>query len=250
MDLNKFNFYKDRVALNLLAKDISNAKEVQDVLDGNVFVGVLSKNFDNTESAIEYIKEFKKEINTVSIGLGDGDPNQWKMAAEIAAETDPGHVNQVFTTAPYTLGLLKGMGCTRTLVNALISPTEEKGKVIISTGPYSGGMNGALVDTKTAVAMLKDSGVMSVKFFNMRGLKYIEQLKEMAMACTEVGIPVIEPTGGITPDNLYEIVKVCLDAGCERVIPHVYSSAIDKSTGLTDITIVRGLYDSVKSALK
>lgn len=249
MNLNKYDFYKNRVALNLLAKDIPNAKDVEDVLDGNVFIGVLSKNFENTEAAVKYFREFKKEIKTISVGLGDGDPNQWKMAAEIAAETDPGHVNQVFTTAPYTLGLLKGKGCTRTLVNSLISPSGEVGKVIISTGPHSSQMNTAVVDTKTALGMLKDTGIMSVKFFHMKGLKHIDELKEVAMICAEVGIPVIEPTGGISTDNLYTIVKTCVDAGCEKVIPHVYSSAIDKTTGLTDTSIVRNLYESIKSAL-
>jgi len=249
MDLNKYFFYKNRIALNLLAKDIPNAKDVESLLDGNVFIGILSKDFENTEAAVKYFREFKREIKTISVGLGDGDPKQWEMAAEIAADTDPGHVNQVFTTAPYTLGMLKERGCTRTIVNALISPSGELGKVIISTGPYSSELKPAAVDIQTALSMLKDTGIMSVKFFHMGGLKHIDELKEVAKACAKIGIPIIEPTGGITSDNLYKIVKVCIDAGCQKVIPHVYSAAIDKETGLTDLAIVRSLYDSIKATL-
>ncbi|MFZ7132558.1 MAG: 2-dehydro-3-deoxy-phosphogluconate aldolase [Eubacteriales bacterium] len=250
MNLNKYNFFKDKIALNLLAKDVSNAKEVEKILEGNVIIGILSKDFNDKEEAIRYVKAFKKEISAVSIGLGAGDPKQWEMAAEIAAETDPGHVNQVFTTAAYTLGLLKGKGCNRTIVNALISPTGQPGKVIISTGPVSNEMEPAIVTTKVALSMMKDVGIMSVKFFNMGGLKYIDDLKEVAKTCSEVGIPIIEPTGGITLNNIAIIMRTCIDAGCERVIPHVYSAAIDQSTGLTDRVIVSKLYDEMKMVLK
>ncbi|WP_066497448.1 2-dehydro-3-deoxy-phosphogluconate aldolase [Abyssisolibacter fermentans] len=250
MQIKKFNFYKDKVALNLLAKDLENAKDVAKVLDGNVVIGILSKNFNTVEEAVTYAKRFLEELPVISIGLGAGDPNQWKMAAEIASETDPGHVNQVFTTAAYTAGLLKGKECKNTIVNALISPTGEVGKVKISTGPLSSDAKEAVVDVDTALSMLKDAGVNSIKFFHMKGTKHLEELKEVAKACVRVGIPLIEPTGGIEVENIYDIVKTCVDAGCDKVIPHVYSSAIDKETGLTDLDIVKKLYDEIKKVFE
>ncbi|MPW25585.1 oxo-acid lyase [Alkalibaculum sp. M08DMB] len=250
MNLKKFSFYKNKVAVNLLARDLENAKEVQEVLDGHVVIGILSKNFKTVEEGVGYVKTYQKDINTISIGLGDGDPNQWKMAAEIAAETDPGHVNQVFPTAAFTLGLLEGKGCKSTVVNALIRPTGEPGKVIISTGSSSSQMEEAVVSSKVALGMLKDAGLMSVKFFNIGGLKYIDDLKNIAKTAVQVGIPIIEPTGGISLVNIKSIVKVCLDAGIEIVIPHVYSSAIDEKTGLTNPIIVKKIYDEIQSLFK
>lgn len=250
MKLKKFNFYKGRVAVNLLAKNLENAKEVAKVLDNNVVIGVLSKEFSTVEEGVAYIKSWQDDIPAISVGLGAGDPNQWKMAAHMAAATDPGHVNQVFTSAGYTAGLLDGCNCVNTIVNALVSPTGEIGKVKISTGPISSEGEEAIVDIDTALKMLKDVGVNSIKFFHMKGTKYLDELAEVAKACVRVGIPIIEPTGGITVENIYDIVKVCIDAGCERIIPHVYSSIIDKETGLTNPEMVSSLYTEIKKVLE
>ncbi|KUO67525.1 MAG: 4-hydroxy-2-ketovalerate aldolase [Clostridia bacterium BRH_c25] len=250
MGLDKFNFYNNRVAVNLLAKNLENAKEVAKVLDNNVIIGILSKDFSTVEEGVAYVNTWKNDISAISIGLGDGDPNQWKMAAQIAAATDPGHVNQVFTSAGYTAGLLEGNNCTNTIVNALISPTGEVGKVKISTGPISSEGEEAIICVDTALKMLKDVGVSSIKFFHIKGNKHLDELAEVARACARVGVPIIEPTGGITVDNIFEIVKVCIDAGCEKIIPHVYSSAIDKKTGLTDPKIVNSIYDEIKKAFE
>ncbi|MCI1986231.1 MAG: KDGP aldolase family protein, partial [Lactobacillus sp.] len=39
--------------------------------------------------------------------------------------------------------------------------------------------------------------------------------------------------GGIDLANFEEILQIALDAGVKHIIPHVYSSIIDKATGLT-----------------
>ncbi|MBU2702739.1 2-dehydro-3-deoxy-phosphogluconate aldolase [Sporomusaceae bacterium BoRhaA] len=246
MYLDRFSFYQDRVAVNFLAKDPENAKNVVDAMEGNAVIGLLSKNFATMTEAVEMAKKYLKKIPVLSIGLGAGDPKQWSIVADIAAELDPGHVNQVYTAAGYTVGLLKGKGCDHTFVNALISPTGTIGKVKISTGAESNKMTEVLADIDTAVMMLKEVGVQSIKFFNMAGLKHIEELKAVAESCVRMGMPVLEPTGGIGLENIREIVKVCMDAGCPKVIPHVYSSAIDKKTGLTEIQIVRQIYEEIK----
>ena len=38
----KIKFYKGRVALNVLAKDLANAKEIYEAAEGHVVVGLLS----------------------------------------------------------------------------------------------------------------------------------------------------------------------------------------------------------------
>lgn len=249
MNLNTFTFYKNRVAFNFLAKNADNGKDITDALDGAAFIGVLSKQFKTVEEGVTYIKEFSKKVPQVSVGLGAGDPNQWKAARDIAGEVNPAHVNQVFSTAPYTQGYLRGKGCKNTIVNSLISPTGTPGKVRIAKGPVSSNLKGGIVDVDIALSMMKDSGVNSVKFFDIHGDSCLDEVKAVAEACVRNGIQIMEPTGGINADNIVSIVKVCLEAGVERIIPHVYSSAIDKSTGLTNIDIVKDIYEKIKKLL-
>ena len=117
----KIKFYKDRVAVNFLAKDKKNGADVFNAIDGYTAIGVLSKQFDTVEEGIEYVKDYMKDVPVVSVGLGAGDPAQFQKAALIAAATDPGHVNQVFTGAAYAAGALKAMKAENTAVNVLMS---------------------------------------------------------------------------------------------------------------------------------
>ena len=102
----KIKFYKGRVALNVLAKDLENAKEIYEATEGHAVVGLLSKNYDKIEDGVKEVQEYLKELGVVSVGLGAGDPSQFQKAALISCETDPGHVNQVFTGAGYAAGAL------------------------------------------------------------------------------------------------------------------------------------------------
>lgn len=51
----------------------------------------------------------------------------------------------------------------------------------------------------------------------------------------------LEPTGGIDLDNFTEILQIALDAGVSKIIPHIYSSIIDKVSGNTRPDDVRQL---------
>lgn len=62
-----------------------------------------------------------------------------------------------------------------------------------------------------------------------------DELAAMVKAAVRAGIKIFEPTGGITVDNVYNIVKICLDNGAEVVIPHLYTSLINKETGKTEV---------------
>ncbi|MEA5010115.1 MAG: KDGP aldolase [Angelakisella sp.] len=247
MSFERLDFYRDKVIVNLLARDLDNAVEVADVLDGHVLVGVLTKNYSTVNSCVSVVKEYMKKLTNVSVGLGAGDPKQWKMVAEVAAQTDPGHANEVFTGAMYCQGALAAAGCTNTIVNCLISPTGIPGKVKISTGPVSSQGKDLVVDVEDAMALMKDLGLPSIKYFDIHGTAHLEELKVVADAAVKAGIPVMEPTGGIAPDNLKEIVKICHDAGCEKIIPHVYSSIINKETKLTQVDLVKKIYEDIKT---
>ena len=118
--------------------------------------------------------------------------------------------------------------------------------VKISTGPLSkDAKEPAIVPVDTAIAMIKEMGGNSVKFFPMGGLKCKDELKAVAEACARNDF-ILEPTGGIDLDNFREIMEIILGAGVKKVIPHVYSSIIDKETGNTRIEDVKKLLGIVK----
>ncbi|MEM6160212.1 KDGP aldolase family protein [Erwinia sp. P6884] len=226
----KPKFYQNRVCLNVLAGSKENAREIWQAAEGHVLVGVLSKNYDSVASAVADMREYAALIdNALSVGLGAGDPNQSAMVSAISAEVQPQHVNQVFTGVATSRALL---GQSETLVNGLISPTGTPGLVKISTGPLSSQAADGIVPVETAIAMLKDMGGSSVKYFPMGGLKAIEEFKAVADACAQQDFW-LEPTGGIDLENYEAILKIALDAGVSKVIPHVYSSIIDKASGNT-----------------
>lgn len=224
------NFYRDRVCLNVLAGSKKNASDVYQAAEGFVLVGVLSKNYPDVATAIADMREYAALIeNAVSVGLGAGDPKQSQMVSAISGELQPQHVNQVFTGVGASRALL---GQNETVVNGLVSPTGQVGMVKISTGPLSAQAADGIVPVDTAIALLKDMGGSSIKYFPMGGLACKDEYKAVAEACARRDFW-LEPTGGITLDNFGEIVQIALDAGVSKVIPHVYSSIIDSASGDT-----------------
>lgn len=232
------NFYRDRVCLNVLAGSKANAIAIYEAAEGHVLVGVLSKNYPDIDRAVADMREYAMLIdNALSVGLGAGDPNQSAMVSEISRQLQPQHVNQVFTGVGTSRALL-GQG--QTVVNGLVSPTGTPGKVKISTGPLSRQTPDGIVDVETAIAMLKDMGGSSIKYFPMGGLKSREEFQAVARACAQHDFW-LEPTGGIDLDNYGKILQIALDAGVCKIIPHIYSSIIDRVRGDTRPDDVRTL---------
>lgn len=232
------NFYRDRVCLNVLAGSKENARDIYDAAEGHVLVGVLSKNYPDVESAVADMRDYAALIhNALSVGLGAGDPNQSAMVSEISRQVQPQHVNQVFTGVATSRALL---GQSETVVNGLVSPTGTPGLVKISTGPLSSKAADGVVPVETAIALLKDMGGSSIKYFPMGGLKCCDEFKAVAEACARHDFW-LEPTGGIDLENYAEILQIALDAGVSKIIPHIYSSIIDKVSGNTRPDDVRQL---------
>ncbi|HGV9225470.1 uncharacterized protein (TIGR03581 family) [Citrobacter amalonaticus] len=232
------NFYRDRVCLNVLAGSKENARDIYDAAEGHVLVGVLSKNYPDVESAVADMRDYAALIhNALSVGLGAGDPNQSAMVSEISRQVQPQHVNQVFTGVATSRALL---GQSETVVNGLVSPTGTPGLVKISTGPLSSKAADGVVPVETAIALLKDMGGSSIKYFPMGGLKCRDEFKTVAEACARHDFW-LEPTGGIDLENYAEILQIALDAGVSKIIPHIYSSIIDKVSGNTRPDDVRQL---------
>lgn len=98
---------------------------------------------------------------------------------------------------------------------------------------------------ETAIALLKDMGGSSVKYFPMGGLKTRDEFAVVARACAEQDFW-LEPTGGIDLENFEPIMEIALAAGVTKIIPHIYSSIIDSATGNTRPDDVKTLLASVK----
>jgi len=240
------NFYRDRVCLNVLAGSKDNARDIYEAAEGHVLVGVLSKNYPDVASAVADMKEYAALIeNALSVGLGAGDPRQSLMVSQISAQVQPQHVNQVFTGVGISRGML---GQNDSVVNGLISPTGKPGFVKINTGPLSSASADAIVPVETAIALLKDMGGSSVKYFPMGGLKTRDEFAAVARACAEQDFW-LEPTGGIDLENFEPIMEIALAAGVTKIIPHIYSSIIDSASGNTRPEDVKTLLASVKKLL-
>ena len=76
----------------------------------------------------------------------------------------------------------------------------------------------------------------------------LEELKAVAKACAEMDFA-LEPTGGIDLDNYEVILKTILNEGVNKIIPHVYSSIIDKTTGKTKTDDITKLLNITKRLL-
>jgi uncharacterized protein (TIGR03581 family) len=237
-------FYKGRVALNVLANSIENAKEIFEAAEGYVLVGVLSKDYPTVEEAVTAMRLYGKEIDeAVSIGLGAGDNRQAAVVAEIAKYYPGSHINQVFPAVGATRANLGSQG---SWINSLVSPTGQAGYVNISTGPVSAAQSEqAFVSVKAAISLVRDMGGNALKYFPMNGLSREDELHAVAQACGEEGFA-LEPTGGIDKNNFEAILRIALEAKVPKIIPHVYSSIIDKKTGKTNVRDVRELLEIVK----
>ena len=220
------NFYRDRVCLNVLAGSKANASAIYEAAEGHVLVGVLSKNYPDV--------------------AGAGDPNQSAMVSEISRQVQPQHVNQVFTGVATSRALL---GQNESVINGLVSPTGTVGMVKISTGPLSSKAPDGIVPVETAIALLKDFGGSSIKYFPMGGLKCRDEYQAVAEACARHDFW-LEPTGGIDLENFEAILQIALDAGVSKIIPHIYSSIIDKASGDTRPEDVRTLLAMTKKLVK
>lgn len=220
------------VCFNVLAKDLENAVEITRFAPDRTLVGVMVKNFATDTEAISMVEAYKAEGVLASVGLGAGDPAMWKRVADVSAKSCPFHINQVYPAAGYTMGRLKEVHKGEFIVNSLLEPSGQPGMVYVATGPISREQKEP-VRAEMAAAMLADIGLPSVKFYPIGGLKKIDELKAMVRAAVEAGINIFEPTGGIDMDNVYEIVQACIDGGASTVIPHLYTSLVDRETGKT-----------------
>ena len=84
--MQHINFYRNKVAINVLAKDIANAREIYDAAEGHAVIGILSAQFSSVEEGVLEVKRWMNDVPSISVGLGAGDPAQYYKAAMIDTE--------------------------------------------------------------------------------------------------------------------------------------------------------------------
>lgn len=237
-------YYNDRVCLNVLGGSLENAREIYRAADGCVEVGVLTAHYPDIESCIKDMAEYMDVLEgNLSVGLGGGDPAQWRAVAEVAKTIKANHFNQAFCAVGWTRANVSNDECH---INSMCAPSGIPGLLKVSTGPLSKDCaEPALIPVETTIAMIREMGGDSIKFFPMGGLKCVDELRAVADACGRCDF-CLEPTGGIDLGNFEEIMRIILDSGVRKVIPHVYSSIIDKESGNTRIEDVRSLMSIVR----
>lgn len=237
-------YYNGRVCLNVLAGSLNNAREIYEAAEGYVAAGVLSANYPDVAGAVQDMRRYMEVLEgNLSVGLGAGNPAQWLAVAEIGKEIKANHFNQIFSAVGYTRAKIGNPDCH---INALVSPSGTAGLVKISTGPLSQECpEPANIPVNTAIAMIREMGGNSIKFFPMGGLNCREELQAVAEACSQNDF-ILEPTGGITIENFREIMQIIITAGVRKIIPHIYSSIIDKTSGNTRPEQVKKLLEMVK----
>ena len=129
------NYYNGRVCLNVLGGSLENAKEIYEAAEKYVAVGVLSANYPDVPSAVEDMKKYMDVLEgNLSVGLGGGNPAQWRAVAEIAKEVKANHFNQAFCAVGWTRA---NLGTDEIHLNSMCAPCGKVGYVKISTGPLS-----------------------------------------------------------------------------------------------------------------
>lgn len=234
-----------KVLLNVQARSAEAAAEASGLLGAAVLVGVMARDFPRLEDGVNYVQTLHAQGVQVSVGLGDGSAEQWERALQLALRTKPHHLNQIFSAASLSQSLLRSLGAP-TLVNGMVKPAGQPGLVHIGTGPLSQLNGSATIPVQAALAILKETGVQSVKFFPIEGTGRLEELRQIARAVAEMDM-MLEPTGGITPENVAAIVGVCLEEGVQYIMPHLYGSLKNRHTGDLDMQKLETAYKNVQS---
>ncbi|MDR4317607.1 4-hydroxy-2-ketovalerate aldolase [Niallia circulans] len=216
----------DFVLFNFLAKDKENVQDIMEAGKGFVVPGIVASDFSNKQEGASKVKELKEVVDIVSIGLGGGgDPVYAKRVLDIAAISNPGHINQPFESAIYAKGFLEGKGASPQLVNALVKPSGTVGTVKLASGME--------VKVEEFVEIALVLGVESIKFMPLSGEVHLEELVYLTKVAAQKGIRGIEPAGGISAFNIKTIIDAVKKIEIEFFMPHIFGSTIDQATGKT-----------------
>ncbi|WP_269410192.1 KDGP aldolase [Lentibacillus daqui] len=229
-----------KILFNFLASDAVNAAAVIEAGSGYVVPGIVSNQYDSIEAAATKVKELKTVADMISVGLGGGgNVANWKKVLDIAITSEPGHLNQPFEMAPYTKGFLDARKTSKQLVNALVQPTGEVGKIQLAN-------SGDMLCVEEFIDIAAGFGIESIKMMPVKGTQHLGELIYLTKIAAAKGIRGIEPAGGIDANNIKDIVQGVKNIDIEFFMPHIFGSTIDKETGETIPSKVREILAMVE----
>lgn len=219
------NKWQDFILFNFLAKDKENAEQVMEAGKGFVIPGIVAADYENVSDGARKIEELKTVTNIISIGLGgSGNPVFSTRVVEIAARSNPGHINQPFENTTYAKGYLEAKGVPQ-IVNALVKPSGKPGTICLDSGHE--------IKVEEFVEIAKATGIESIKFMPLKGETHLDELVYLTKIAAEKGIRGIEPAGGISSTNIKQIIHAVKEIGIEFFMPHIFGTTIDTKTGRT-----------------
>ena len=133
---------------------------------GKILLGVLSKNYSTDEAAIEDMKKYQAEIEN-ALSVESTVPvirirARWSLEFLLCCSRNMS-IKNIHGSCNISRALL---GQEETIVNALdFSDRGKVGFVNIATGPLSSQEEPTEVPLETAIALLKDMGASSIKYF-------------------------------------------------------------------------------------
>ena len=217
----------DKFLFNFLARDATNAAAVMEAGSGYVVPGIVSDQYETIDAAATIVQELKTVTDVVSIGLGGGvNAANWNKVLDIAVASEPGHLNQPFETATYTKGFLDGKRIPKQLVNALVQPTGEIGKIKLAN-------SGNILKVEEFIDIAAGLGIESIKMMPVKGTQHLEELIYLVKVAATRGIRGVEPAGGIDASNIKDIAQGVKNINIEFFMPHIFGSTIDSRTGET-----------------
>lgn len=212
--------------VNLLPKTDDEARFIQDTLGTDWWAGVVLSDFAETDAAVDRVKRWTDWGISVSVGLGDGDPRQWRRALDAAMASGAPHLNQPWASAGYAWGVLSASRSS-VLVNALVSP-QDPITFRVQTNPDTASTT-VLAPIEDILQGLGVLGVPSVKYFPLRGPDARQMVSDLARIMSRTDGPkILEPSGGMHPNDLSWLLDLAESTGV-TVIPHIYSALRDAS---------------------
>lgn len=237
MNLFELERFEERLLVNVLAEDEKNAAAVLEAGDGYVVPGIAAADFPEIDGAVERVLSLKKAAPAVSVGLGGGGSfREWERVLKIAERARPEHINQPFEKAPFVQGYLAAEGI-HPVINALVSPAGEIGKVRLATGME--------MEAERFLDLAAALGIVSVKVMPVNGLAHLEELVFIAEAAAKRGIRGIEPAGGIKSEHLPVLYQVLKKTKIELIMPHIFGDVL-AGKGRSDPAKVENLFRLLK----
>ncbi|MBB3908775.1 KDGP aldolase [Anoxybacteroides rupiense] len=218
MKLLKMKKFRDQLLINVLASGEENAKAIYDAGEGYIVPGIAAADYSTIDEGVAKLRELKKAVPVVSIGLGGGGNfREWKRVVQMAVEAKSEHINQPYETASYAKGYLEANN-VKPMINALVVPTGIIGKVRLSTG--------ATVDVESCLDLAAALNIDSIKVMPVKGLTHLEELVFIAKEAVKRGIRGIEPAGGIKIEHVPIMFKAIQQTHIELFMPHIFGDLL------------------------